>query len=94
MIFILCILTSIIMITFVLLPLFLGSKEALSAHASDMGKKELEKVQKTLLEDYLKFEDLYKRNEIYKREWSQRQNFLLSRYVDITRRLDKIEGDL
>jgi len=90
MIFILCVLTSLFVLSFLFIPFFVGPGGQLSANASLESEESLEGMQKSLLEHYVKNERLFANSQLRKREWEQRQSFLTNRYVDITRRLDWI----
>lgn len=90
MITILCILTSILVLAFLLSPFFIGPGGKMFAHSSLASEESLVQIQKSLLANYLKCEELFEKNALRKREWEQRQTFLTNRYLDITRRLDVI----
>ena len=88
MISILCILSSILVFALVLSPFLIGPGGKMFAHSSLSNEESLLQVQKTVLANYLKCEQLFEKNYLSKREWEQRQSFLTNRYLDTTRRLD------
>ncbi len=90
MIMVLCILTSLLVFFFLLMPFFVGSGGPLSPHSSLGSPESLEFMRKRLLDNYLKCEELFMNQQLTKREWEQRQIFLTNRYVDLTRRLDAL----
>lgn len=90
MIYILCILTSFFAIACILLPFFIGAGGKLSPHSAILSEEALEALQENLLKHYLKYEDLFIKGQLRKREWEQRQLFLGNRYIDATRRLDAV----
>ncbi len=90
MILILCLLTSLLVIVFILAPFALGAGGQLNANASLASEESLVKMQRSVLENYLRNEQLFANDQLRKREWEQRQSFLTNRYLDISRRLDRI----
>ena len=85
---ILCIMTSLIVLGFLLAPFFLGEGGRMVAHSALSTEQSLENLQENLLANYLKCEELFEKKQLSKREWEQRQIFLTNRYLDSTRRLD------
>ncbi len=92
MILILCALTSLICILFLLSPFVLGAGDRLSPSSVVIDPSKIEEMKKTLLQHYLKSEELFAQNKISKREWLQRQSFLKNRYLDLVRRFDWIRA--
>ena len=90
MTFILCLMTSLLVILLILAPFLMGAGGQLSAHASVSNEESLTTMQKSLLNHYLKNEELFASAQLRKREWEQRQSFLTNRYLDVSRRLDGI----
>lgn len=88
MIYLLCFFTSLLCVLFILIPFFIGPGGKLWAYSAVISEEHLVLLQKKLLENYLKYEKLYKNQQILKKEWEQRQLFLSNRYLDVTRRLD------
>jgi hypothetical protein len=83
-------LTSVLVILFLLSPFFLGPGGKLWAYSSVISEQSLIALQKKLLENYVKHEKLFEKQQLQKREWEQRQLFLCNRYLDVTRRLDAV----
>lgn len=86
----LCILTSVLIFAFLLSPFVLGAGGKMLAHSSLSSEDSLKQMQKQVLQNYVKCEELFEKNLLNKREWEQRQNFLTNRYLDATRRLDAL----
>jgi hypothetical protein len=76
----------------VLLAFFLSSAEPLEPAVTISDPQVLEKMQADLVRQYQKDEQLFAEKVLLKREWSARQEFLLRRYIDITRRLDHVRA--
>lgn len=87
---ILCLLTSLLALAFLFIPFFIGPGGALSPHSAFINEDALQNVRKSLLAQYVKCEDLFTSGQISKREWEQRQLFLRNRFLDASRRLDRI----
>jgi hypothetical protein len=90
MLIILCILTSILVFSFIFGPFFFGRGGSLFAHSALASEESLALMQASLLTNYLKCEEQFEKEQIRQREWEQRQNFLTNRYLDVTRRLDTL----
>ena len=94
MIEILCLLTSILVVIFILSPFVLGRDESPLVPSSLLvDQASMLKVKEDILNKYLLNDQLYKDEKLYKREWEQRQQFLINRYIDIARRLDVLQID-
>lgn len=91
MILILCALTSIICLLFLLGPFIVGPGDRLGPSSVVIDPNKIVEMKKTLLQHYLKSEELYTQKKISRREWLQRETFLKNRYLDLVRRLDWIQ---
>ena len=90
MTFLLCLLSSALVLGFLMLPFFVGPGGKLFAHSALNSAPSLEHMKQGLLSNYIKGEDLFQQHKISKREWEQRQQFLTNRYLEASRRLDYI----
>ncbi len=82
------ILVALIVLTLIISPFFLGEGGLLQAAAADNNLQRLQVMQERLIERYVLDAKAAAHGEIAKVSWSQRRRFLISRYVDITRRID------
>lgn len=82
-----CAVIGVLGLSAVLWPFFAGEGGQLQDAASNDKESDLEARQKAILQRWLKDETALSSGEITQTEWTQRQRYLISRYVDTTRRL-------
>jgi hypothetical protein len=82
---------SVIVMGLVLSPFFYGSGGSLQDASASDNVEVLEARQSAILKRWIQDEDAAERGEISKTEWSQRQRYLTSRYVDVARRIHWIQ---
>lgn len=81
-----------LLVVVVLTPFFLG-KGGLLAEASTVDSPaRLAALKSSLVVRYLEEEKALERGEISKRTWIRRQEFLMNRYIDASRRQDFLKG--
>lgn len=86
----LCVMISVLVASVVLMPFFMGEGGKLQAAASVDDPDQLQAMQKAVLRRYLDDEEAWKKKLISPRVWRARQQFLVNRYIDTTRRLDYV----
>ncbi len=77
-----------LVLVFILSPFFIGRGGELASASALSSAEHLTKVKKAIVERYVKDLRAFESKEIGKKSWSGRQEFLLRRYIDATRRLD------
>lgn len=79
-------------IIFILSPFWLGEGGQLIDHPKLKDQSQLRQMQSLLLRKYYEEERGFRDGFLSKREWNNRQEYLLDKYIDITRRLDQFES--
>lgn len=89
----LCLSLTIGVFIFVLSPFWIGKSDLMeeSSILSDPQMILARKIQ--LLERYKKEEAAFKKGDLTSFEWKRRKQFLESRYIDLSKRLDSISND-
>ena len=68
------------------IPFFWGSQVSLQAAVSLESSEELDALKKAIVDRYVEEEKAFSRGDLSKRTWTQRQEFLFHRYVDVAKR--------
>ena len=82
---------SLILLTVLLAPFWLGRGGLLQAGSSINSPTELQAIKTALLKRYLDDELAFKSGNLSSLSWDQRKSFLTNRYIDASRRLDFLE---
>ena len=82
------------MVGTILMTFFFGRSEPLQSASSNMSIAKLSAEKKALVKRYTEDEQQFIAKEISWMAWQQRRYFLVSRYIDASRRLDYLASTL
>ena len=92
MITVLAAMTGLCLLLAVLAPFYFGKGGVLAESSSFQSRERLIGLRDSLVERYIQEEGAVKNKDFSERTWKKRQEFLINRYVDATRRLDFLDG--
>ena len=75
-------------IAVILLPFFTKNIVPLDSGQNISNVESLHKMKQKILEQFLLDEKSFQGNQITRKEWTKRQDYLAARFVDYTRRID------
>ena len=82
---------SLILLSVLLAPFWLGRGGLLQAGSSINSPSELQAIKTALLKRYVDDELAFKSGNLSPLSWEQRKSFLTNRYIDASRRLDFLQ---
>ena len=80
------------LVTAILCPFWLGGGSVLAPSSGISDSRRLRKTKERVLERYLQDENSFKDRVVSRSEWGRRQQFLINKYIDLSRQLDYLEA--
>ena len=87
-ILLICVLISIVVMVIVLAPFFVGKGGRLAPASSINDVTQLQTIQKNIIQRFISEEKSFGEGSINEATWKRRREFLESKYIDVTRRID------
>jgi hypothetical protein len=87
-----CIVVTVVVLSLIVLPFFVGQGGALQSASAVHSVDQLDGMRHAILERYLEDEQAFEKQLMSKSVWENRKLFLTHRYIDVVRRLDFLKA--